>query len=184
MSAMTRIYSQTELQPFACEPAHEVRIVPAYRILDGRNAWHSTWVDRYYPGMFSLSLNTAKWRVECNRTQGSKWTIQMLPSCLVLGEKTAALLIDANVTAPFRSCSYNAGHEKRLNVVVSRTISWESHQYVFVMSTEKTPDEMDKGYLEFTSSPGGKGWPLYWSSHPVRYTLDRMKLLKELLLQV
>jgi hypothetical protein len=42
----------------------------------GRNAWHSTWINRYYPKCISFSIETLKKEAEKRRTQGTVFRIQ------------------------------------------------------------------------------------------------------------
>ena len=54
-----------------------------YYVHDGRNAWHTTWVQRYFPANFAGTWVDARNSVEPRRVQGSKWWIYQMP-CLGL----------------------------------------------------------------------------------------------------
>lgn len=79
-----------------------------FEISDGRNAWRSTWVTRYYPRHFHLSLEAAKRAVETMRVQGSTWTILELPACIFKGEQHSLILAEVNTNAPLSHHAYDA----------------------------------------------------------------------------
>ena len=45
----------------------------------GRNAWHSTWVNKYYPGSLSFDREALERQAEKSRSQGSVFRIQSVP---------------------------------------------------------------------------------------------------------
>ena len=63
-----------------------------YYAYAGRNAWHSTWVQRYYPGCMHTSIETARQYCEKKRQRGTILYIKELP-CLVIKSTTKALFI-------------------------------------------------------------------------------------------
>jgi hypothetical protein len=50
----------------------------------GRNAWHSTWINRYYPDSVSFDEQSLKDQAERLRVQGNVFKIEAVPA-LVLG---------------------------------------------------------------------------------------------------
>lgn len=63
-----------------------------YYLIEGRNAWHSTWVQTYGKNCMHTDLKTAKKFAEKNRINGSVFTIQELP-CLVLRTSLKTVVI-------------------------------------------------------------------------------------------
>ena len=59
---------------------NEVKLEKIYYVSDGRNAWHSTWIQRYGEGCMHTSLSSAKCYCEGQRVQGSMFKIQELPA--------------------------------------------------------------------------------------------------------
>jgi hypothetical protein len=61
----------------------DVRLSTAWHIVEGRNAWHSTWTSTFYPKAFALSPETLKKKCENFRTQGSVFFICAAPLALM-----------------------------------------------------------------------------------------------------
>ena len=71
-----------------------------YYVQDGRNAWHSTWVKRWYPASFHFDFDGAKAYAEGLRVQGSVFHIMEVPT-LVLGVRTGyALVTELSTQSP------------------------------------------------------------------------------------
>ena len=54
--------------------------VKIYYVTTGRNAWRSTWIERYYKGCMRYSLESAKSYCEGHRQRGTVFYIRELPS--------------------------------------------------------------------------------------------------------
>jgi hypothetical protein len=57
----------------------DICLSTVWHIVEGRNAWHSTWSSTYYPRAFGLSPEELKDKCEAFRTQGSVFTICSAP---------------------------------------------------------------------------------------------------------
>lgn len=74
----------------------------------GRNAWHSTWIQRYTPGSIHYDLNSAKIYCENRRTRGSKFYIREMPCLIVRTPKFCILTIEINCNTPLQNYSIDA----------------------------------------------------------------------------
>ena len=61
-----------------------------------RNAWHSTWISRYYPNSVSGSMEDLKATAETRRVPGSVFKIQALPLLLMRFRRKAICLCPIN----------------------------------------------------------------------------------------
>ena len=74
-----------------------------YYLQDGRNAWHSTWVERRYNNSFRLTLNETKSFAEQNRTCGSVFHIVEVP-CLTFETKYGYFLTtQLQIEVPYKN---------------------------------------------------------------------------------
>jgi hypothetical protein len=77
-----------------------VFLTKLYYVKDGRNAWHSTWVNRWYPSSFHRSLENAKRYVEGMRVQGSVFRIIEIPTLAIGMKRGSAFVTELNCTTP------------------------------------------------------------------------------------
>jgi hypothetical protein len=68
---------------------------------DGRNAWHSTWVQRYFEGCIHTSLESAKEYCEQRRKSGSVFYLVQLPSLCFAIDSGIYVLVQINTKNPF-----------------------------------------------------------------------------------
>ncbi len=61
-------------------------------LVAGRNAWHSTWINRYTPGSLQTSFLGATSEAEKRRVQGTTFVIKEIPA-LKLSSKAGHLLV-------------------------------------------------------------------------------------------
>lgn len=88
-----------------------VRAVKIYYCFYGRNAWHSTWVQKYYKDCMHSNLESAKRFAERNRVQGSVFYIKELPALLFDGGNYPVLVTQINERCPLREYSAKALRE-------------------------------------------------------------------------
>lgn len=69
----------------------------------GRNAWQSTWVNRYRNGALQASRREAEDYVAAHLKQGSNWGFQVLPGFHLQFSDSAYLLCEINTLTPFRN---------------------------------------------------------------------------------
>lgn len=71
-----------------------------YHVIEGRNAWHSTWVVQYEPNSFYSSLPAAKEYAENIRKSGSVFTIIEKPSLIIRSHKKTIIITEINHEKP------------------------------------------------------------------------------------
>ena len=73
-----------------------------FRVYEGRNAWHATWVESAYHEneFFSVGHEAREW-IERRRKQGSSWSIEGIPAIVAVGVYKAVLIVEMNSTNPF-----------------------------------------------------------------------------------
>lgn len=63
----------------------------------GRNAWHSTWITRYYTaGSIALTVGTLQSKAERLRTQGSVFKIDEMPALALQTDAATVFLVEVN----------------------------------------------------------------------------------------
>jgi len=67
----------------------------------GRNAWHSTWIQRYRVGTLCESRAASKLFVDRNRTQGSTYYETIMPGWHLQFDRRAYMLCEINTRRPF-----------------------------------------------------------------------------------
>jgi len=68
---------------FIRSPIKELRETQAYYLGYGRNAWHNTWINKYYPESVSFDSGKLKKRAEGKRKQGSVFKVQAVPLLVI-----------------------------------------------------------------------------------------------------
>lgn len=104
---MDRKYLYRRLEKYQHEGADTVKTVEAgkvFHVVEGRNAWHSTWVSRYKPNSFYSSLSSAKSYAESIRKSGSVFTILEKPGLVIRSVKKTTIVVEVNHGKPL------AGH--------------------------------------------------------------------------
>lgn len=71
-----------------------------YYVRDGRNAWHSTWVSRWYLHSFHFTFEGAKVFAEKKRVQGSVFQIHEVPTLVLEVSKGYALVTELFTQSP------------------------------------------------------------------------------------
>lgn len=71
-----------------------------YYLIRGRNAWHSTWVQHYFPGCMSTRLGDAEADAERKRGNGNVYYITELPALAFQCSKGVFLVTQINTTSP------------------------------------------------------------------------------------
>ena len=97
----------------------------------GRNAWSSTWIQRYQQGALHNSFSSAKDHCEELRTQGSVFSIDELPAIVILTNARVVYITEINSVNPlcgysgryndrrWREVSENKCHTKKINRLLS-----------------------------------------------------------------
>lgn len=71
-----------------------------FYVLDGRNAWHSTWVKRWYEDSFHFTFEGAIAYAEKNRVQGSVFTVHEVATLILETDKGNALVTELFTPSP------------------------------------------------------------------------------------
>lgn len=74
----------------------DIRLSTAWHIVEGRNAWHSTWSSTFYPRAFGSSPDELKDKCESFRTQGSVFSVCAAPLAVMKHEKRLLGLTPVN----------------------------------------------------------------------------------------
>ena len=82
-----------------------------YYAHDGRNAWHSTWVQRYFDGCMHTTLQSANEYCEGRRKSGSVFYINELPALWLTIYLGTYVLIQINEKNPFGNYSATSPRE-------------------------------------------------------------------------
>jgi hypothetical protein len=75
---------------------------------NGRNAWHSTWVQQYAEGCMHSDERSAKESAERQRTQGSVFYISQIPALLFRTPNGCLAVTEINTTQPLSGYSPDA----------------------------------------------------------------------------
>lgn len=93
------------IEPIDKWKLHDVKATTIYYCLYGRNAWHSTWVNRYYNNCMHPTLDSAKEFAESLRVQGSVFYIQELPALCIDAGSYSLVATQINTSEPLREYS-------------------------------------------------------------------------------
>ena len=92
------------------EAIESVHVGKIFHWWDGRNAWHSTWVQRYNNlDAFCATKETALSRIDASRVQGSVFYLQEFPVLIFMGKAACLLIGDMSDTSPlskFKSTNF------------------------------------------------------------------------------
>ncbi len=67
----------------------------------GRNAWNSTWIQRYRSGTLAENHAVARAFIEANRVQGSAYKVTVMPAWHLQFDRRAYLVCEINTSTPF-----------------------------------------------------------------------------------
>lgn len=82
------------------EPIRKIEHGVIYFVHNGRNAWHGTWVQKYYPGCMHSTLGEAKQYCEENRKNGSVFYIIETPAIIVCFDYGKLIAAQINTSSP------------------------------------------------------------------------------------
>jgi hypothetical protein len=75
---------------------HAARLGAVYFLTNGRNAWHSTWINRYGPRSISGRLSTVRQWAEQRRVQGSVFYIERMPALVLQADDLTLVGVEVN----------------------------------------------------------------------------------------
>lgn len=97
------------------ELVQKIELAVLYFVHNGRNAWHSTWVQKYRQNCFYVSLEEAKNYCENMRTNGLVFYIIETPALMITSNKNNVyFLTQINTSEPLAGYSSNAIISKEL----------------------------------------------------------------------
>ena len=76
-----------------------------YYLITGRNAWHSTWVQHYYPNSFATDINEIEIEAERRREIGTVFYIIELPALCFETSNGVFVVSEINTQIPLQSFS-------------------------------------------------------------------------------
>lgn len=85
-----------------------IRPVKIYYIVRGRNAWHSVWVQHYYPGSMATSLEDVEKTAETMRERGNVFYISELPALCFESSEGNLIVTEINTPTPLIGYSTTA----------------------------------------------------------------------------
>jgi hypothetical protein len=132
----------------------------------GRNAWQSTWINRYYPGSIAFFEKDLQERCEKLRVQGSVFRIETVPVVYLEYHSDVVALVAINDRSsaayrpmlenilPFRLDAFWSSDEFKIDnwLIPFQILAWR-------------PDLHPKNFHRMTSSPKGGDKPLHWERH-------------------
>jgi hypothetical protein len=104
---LQRIYPQA-LSSLRGEKARCFSGVKIFYVYTGRNAWHSTWSQRYHDGCMHTALGTAQDYAEKQRKQGSVFYIEERPALAFESENQTLIITQVNAATPLGHYSAKA----------------------------------------------------------------------------
>lgn len=100
---MSLLKIKSELEATSRRRIKSISACKIYYVHDGRNAWHGTWIQRWYEDSFHLRWEDARMFAEKSRKQGSVFHIIEIPAFAIHFSKGYALITELNVEAPLLS---------------------------------------------------------------------------------
>jgi len=161
----------------------ECRAVKVYFLIYGRNAWNTTWIQKYSTGCMHSSLSAAKLAAEKKRVQGSVFSIEELPAIQFINPERSIIITEINNPSTlnlYREITeakdlnlmeiFNRFSPKRLNSVIrliwhKSKISVVNKKYV---TMDNDFDSLEKisgntAFSKYKSYSHGKAYLLGWN---------------------
>ena len=147
-----------------------INLVKLFYVHYGRNAWNSTWIQRYTNGCMHLSFSSACEYAERNRVSGSVFYIREIPSIWICGEKFNLFVTEINTDKPlFKYQSEISQVEKSFKSIFEFFTPKTKNSILRLTSENKdgSPDIFHAWNLPFSqyvSVPRGNRELLDWNS--------------------
>lgn len=127
---------------------HDVASIKIFYCFQGRNAWHSTWICRYYDNCMHLTLESAQKYAESMRKSGSVFYIYEIPALLLDSQDYAVVVTQINEDCPLRYYSEKAVRKNGYGA--KEKVDKYSENYIVLGSP------MDR--LVYSFLPGSRFW--------------------------
>lgn len=136
-----------------------------FYLSEGRNAWHSTWTNTYYPNRLSPDLEYCKAGAESMRTQGSVFRIDCVPTLILKGVDGYLGICPINEMGPesYRKLSTTVLREN--GSLMLSGLPWPGRNWLLICKLE-----LDRRFLatfqpfRIRSYSNGSGYRLGWRS--------------------
>ena len=102
------IFSEKSFKNISAAKVASFRPCVIYYITTGRNAWHSTWIQRYSKGCMHTTIQSAKRHAEKLRTQGTVFTITEYPALQIITASGHIIITQINTKRPLADYSPDA----------------------------------------------------------------------------
>jgi hypothetical protein len=152
------------------EAVQDVFVSRVAYLFYGRNAWHSTWIQRYYTSK-SIGFTTSEVIAvaETNRVQGSVFNIEEIP-CLVLRCASQTIyLVEINSGGWLtRGLDVFDGPAFTQRILAHYERVPPNHVIALVVpeAIAPVPAKLTRRFQRMTSYPRGNGQPLGWRTFP------------------
>lgn len=176
--------SQATSKSLADAPIYGARLTRLPFLSYGRNAWHSTWITRYYSaGSVCLAIGALQAKAEKLRTQGSVFRIEEMPALALQTEGATIFLVEVN----------RGLHLKRLEDQVEGALfsgrllraiaALPSNSIVCLQAEQRIippPLRESQPFNILRSQPQGSGRNLGWSKAPIdiQNDIERFRTLE------
>lgn len=84
----------------------DIKPVLIYYVCEGRNAWHSTWVQQYSQGCMHATIDSAKNYCESKRTKGTLFTIATMPALAFISGESCLAITEINTGKIFEDFDF------------------------------------------------------------------------------
>ena len=136
-----------------------------------RNAWHSTWVNYYYPGSLTFTRDDAQYNAEMKRVQGSVFYICALPAISFRYEKMSFILCAFNEAPIQRYNDLRDSISVRGYAHILDCLPREEDRWIATLKhTGDLPATLGYSPEKIYSFTMPQGWPLGWrDTQPDRF---------------
>ena len=111
-------------QEFLNSELKDLQLITVYLLSTGRNAWHSTWSEKYRPdtALFA-SFDKAKAAAEKARNRGTTFEIEQYPGLAFFTTAGVIVLVEFHSKEPFARVKFEEIEEKiKIGIVISAAI--------------------------------------------------------------
>lgn len=113
---------------------NSVEKITIYYYIYGRNAWHSTWIQRYTPMCMHTTFESAKNQAENDRKNGSVFTIRQLPALLIKSDAFDFIVTQINESNPLAEYQLVPENVLSLNPIGNQRLQKKSCIFSFIDS--------------------------------------------------
>lgn len=181
LSSLTQSFTKT----LADVPISGARLTRLAFLAYGRNAWHSTWITRYYnAGSVALTVGALQAKAEKLRTQGSVFRIEEMPALALQTEAATLFLVEVNRGQHLKRLEDNLNGALFSHRVIRMVGNLPSNSIVCLQADERIippPLRETQPFHLFRSQPQGSGRNLGWSKSPrdIHGDVERFRSLED-----